>query len=436
MKSPDCRARRILFAIYLSMVMLISSTDLLVASPDAPREATLGFLRFSPSTQANAMGKTYASTFHNSPMASILHPASLGLFARENQFGYSFYEENIDWLPVFNMDEIWFDASSVAFGINLKDNFDIPVSVGLGFHEVYLNLGEIEGSDEFDNPTGVFSSWEKNNGTTISVALDYFLRVSYGYTLKKVESHRSVDLGGWPEMGVGDAKVNAYDYGFIVEMPVVSLLEKVDLKIPRVLPNTKFYFDPGLFYSKTNVGRRVYFVDPTKANPIPRTVSLGINLKTGLTYRTKFGEINLLAFNWSRELDELLVKRDKNGYTQYTSGLNDLQFWKNLINGKANGKIDASKKGWEINFADCYYLRRGIFEDIEGKIILNTKGWGVNYIQIIKTSLMAYSDEIDWLLFWLNRVDFEQHYAEYEAGPGHPLDDTKFSSFVIRFRLN
>lgn len=49
---------------------------------------------------------------------------------------------------------------------------------------------------------------------------------------------------------------------------------------------------------------------------------------------------------------------------------------------------------------------------------------------------MAYSDEIDWLLFWLNRVDFEQHYAEYEAGPGHPLDDTKFSSFVIRFRLN
>ena len=140
MRSPDCKARRILFAILLLLVTLISSTDLLVASPDAPAEATMIFLRISPSTQANAMGQTYANTFHNSPMASIFHPASLGLFARENNFGHSFYIGKVDWQPEFMIDH-WYDASCTALGINLKDYSDIPVSIGLGFHEVYQNQG-------------------------------------------------------------------------------------------------------------------------------------------------------------------------------------------------------------------------------------------------------------------------------------------------------
>ena len=437
MKSPDCRARRILFAIFLSIVMLILSTDLLVASPDSPAVATMIFLRISPSTQANAMGHTYGNTFHNSPMASIYHPASLGFFARENQFGSSIYTKKIDWLPGFGLADLWYDASSFAFGINLRDHTDIPVSVGLGFHEVFLNLGETEVRDENGNLNGdTYTTWERSEGTTIAVAFDYFVRVSIGHTWKNAESHL-VDPGPGSSMRGAFAETDATDYGFIVEVPLVSLLENFDSNLKEPLPNTEFYFDPGFFYSKSNIGGKVSYIDRYQADPIPRTVSIGINLKTGLSYLTESDEIKLLGFNWSRELDEMLVKKNRSdGSTAYKRGLQDIKFFENMILGKANENIDAFKQGFEVNFADCFFLRHGRYEDIEGRVRFTSKGWGMDYMQLVKIPLKMFFHEENKFMLLLKNLNIEQHHAEYEIEAGHPLEGTEFNSYVIRFRLN
>ncbi len=382
------------------------------------------------------MGMTYGNTFYKSPMGAIISPASLGLFAQENQFGTSHYLEKVDWLPVFNLDDLWYDASCTAFGVNLKDYMDIPVSIGLGYHEVFLNIGESERRDEQGNLIGTFSSWEKSEGTTISLAYNGFVKISVGHTWKRAESFL-MDLGTGQERGSGFAETNATDYGFIAEIPLVPLLEDFDKNLKQPSKNTEFYFNPGFFYNKTNIGGKVSYIDRAQADPLPRTVSIGINLKTGLNYIIESDEIRLLGFNWSREIDEMLVKKNRSdGSTAHKRGLQDIKFFDNMILGKANNKVDAFKQGFEVNFADCYYLRRGRYEDIEGQVRLKTKGWGINYTQIFQIPLKLFYHQENKFVYFLKNLNFEQHYAEYETEAGHPLEGTKYNSYVIRFRIN
>ena len=67
-------------------------------------------------------------------MASIFHPASLGLFAQNNHIGTSFYKDNVNWLPAYRLDDLWYDAGCPAIGVSLKDYSELHVSSGLGIH--------------------------------------------------------------------------------------------------------------------------------------------------------------------------------------------------------------------------------------------------------------------------------------------------------------
>ena len=140
----------------------------------------------------------------------------------------------------------------------------------------------------------------------------------------------------------------------------------------------------------------------------------------------------MIAYNWSREIDELLVNKHANGDWEYATGLNEAEFWDNVILGKSNDKIDAFKKGYELNIGDCYYLRRGKYEDTEGKVFLTSKGWGINYMQLIKIPLRLFFPEPSWVKDVIYNMDFEEHYAEYETEESHPLEGTKYRSYVIR----
>ena len=447
MKTQSMNTTHIVIVIILSIALILFSTEPLRAEPDAINASIMFFLRTSPSTQANAMGQTYGNTFHNSPMASIFHPASLGLFARGNNFGHSFYIGKVDRAPEFMIDH-WYDASCTALGFNLKDYSDIPVSIGLGFHEVYQNQGLIfsrrEDRWERNTQSGERSSnYDRSKGTTISVAFDYIARVSFGHTWKKAELHRwLLDVENpATELLV---KTDATDFGFIVEIPLVPLLKNIVTEIEEPLPNTKFYFDPGFFYSKTNIAEKVSTTEGNRQYPLPRMVSLGINLKTGLSYLIGSDEIKLLGFNWSQELDETLIKSSEDHSTAHTRGLQDIRLFENLILGIANEKVDAFKQGFEINFADCFYLRHGRYENNEEGIKFTSKGWGINYTEIVRLPLKLFSKKENWLFHVIKNLSLEQHHSEYETKPmfmfdgsefPNPFEGIKYNSYVIRFRI-
>jgi hypothetical protein len=226
-------------------------------------------------------------------------------------------------------------------------------------------------------PIGTFKSWEEYKGTTISISLDFLIRISFGYT----------------------------------SMSIRSVLP------PMEMQSTSY---PGV----------------EQTDPLPRNLSLGINLNAGLVYKTEKGGFSLFSFNWAREVEDLLIRRLPDGTTEYVSGLHDIRFFRNVIRGKANNKV-ISKRGYELGFYDFYFVRMGKYEDFEGVVVYDTEGYGINYLQPVKifASLLHLDDH--FLVRLISNVSFEKNYSKY--GPGSLLFNPEFTSYVIRlssFPLN
>jgi hypothetical protein len=414
----------------VSTFFLIILFSLLLATPVfAVSEAAVLFLLISPSPQANAMGETYGNIASTSPMAVIFNPASLGLFAQENYFGISYYPRKTDWLPAL-VSDMNYNAKNTSFGINLKHGFNIPVSLGFAAHWIKFDMGESFYTDETGQTLGTFRSWEEEKGSTFSIAVDYYIKASFGYTRKTIKSHLA-PMGVGAEQSSREAKANAHDIGFILEFPVHDLLRKFQVVPNLAIHHFEPFFNPGFYYSKTNIGDKITYIDALQADPLPRNLSLGINLNTGVTYKGKYHDLNIVSFKWAREVDDILIKINRDYSKEYASGLHDIQFWDNLILGKANDKI-ISKKGYEFDIGDFYFIRKGRYEDIEGRVIFKTEGWGINYTQPLKILAELFDFKNDLIVKLISSINFEKHYAKYITDYGHPLYGTEFTSYVIR----
>ncbi len=389
----------------------------------AVSEATFLFLLISSSPQANAMGETYGNIVGKDPMATLFNPASLGLLAQNHYFATSYLSPKVNWLPAFTSDMNYF-CRSTALGINLKNIIGLPISYGISFNYIRLNLGEQVITGEYGTePLEYFSSWEEARSTTMAFALDYYVKASFGYTHKTITSNLDP---------IGAAEINAHDLGFILKVPVVELADKFQLlKTEKLLP-FRPYFIPGFYYSLTNIGDKVSYIDPAQADPLPRNVSLGINLETGINFKIRDFGVSLFSFNWSREADDLLIKTYSNKPSEYVSGFKDIKFWDNIILGKSNDKI-ISKKGWQFEFGNFYSTRHGKYEDIEGKVIFKSEGYKINFLQPLKILLFLANAEtnnnfVNKLIMSLN---FEYHYSKFKTSEDHPLYNTKFNGYVI-----
>ena len=409
----------------IMLFLLLIGTRLLAVS-----EAAVLSLMISPSSEANAMGQTYGNITSTSPMATIFNPASLGFFAQKNYFGTSFYPEKVAWLPSFASD-ISLDTKVNCIGINLDKFLNIPLSVGIARYNTHFDLGEQVHTDEVGTDLGSFNSWEKYVGTTFSVALDYYIRASFGYTSKSYESNLSpVSVGAVTNVS---AEGRAFDIGMLFELPIINIVQKmrlIDMNLgTRLVP----FLNAGYYYSKTNVGDKVVYLDAAQADPLPRNLSLGVNLSAGLVYEGKLSDITLFHYKWAREVNDMLIKRYADGTTKYQSGLNDIKLWENVFAGKSNDKIIA-KKGYELNLGDIYYYRKGKYEDSEGYVFMDTEGWAISYTRPLLIVCEFLNIEANNLIMFVSKINIEKHYARYITNIGHPLSDTEFKSYVIRLQ--
>lgn len=392
----------------------------------AVSEAGALFLLISPSAAANSMGQTYGTLSGFDPMASIFNPAALGLFVQKNYLGHTYYPNKVSWLPQL-VDDMTYNARATSVGMSLQKWIGFPLYFGLSHYVIKLDFGEqLQTGPDGPQPIGSFSSWDEVKGTMIALSFDRYVRGSIGFTLKHIESH----LASYGSGTGGIAEINASDFGVLVEVPLLDLL-RLNARNFQENINIRRFFDPGLYYSVTNIGDKIKYTDASQADLLPRNLTLGFNVHTGLTLQKGETSLKLFAYKWAREVSDLLIKHDDLFKHDYATGLNEIQIGKHLLQGEVDESV-ISKSGHEFNLLDFYFKRWGKYMDMEGLVVYETEGWGVDFIQPLRilSAFISYDNTV--LKFISANLHIEMHQSEFNIEQGHPLFDTSFKSYVVR----
>ncbi|MFQ5630908.1 MAG: hypothetical protein ACE5I1_19225 [bacterium] len=392
----------------------------------AQSESAALFLLIQPSTQATAMGGVSVASVSDDPVAMAFNPAHLGMLPGKPLFSVEVYPGTTDWLPSL-ASNISYDAKSFAFGFPFKsDGEPARYSVGFGYTRINLDLDEqvITGEDS-PEPLGTFSSFERANVFTVAVGLDYFFKAAVGYSFKSIESNLG-GIGAGSEFGAAKAKPTAHDLGVMISLPVFARFAPGFSFASGVL---KPFLATTVGYSQSNIGGTVSYIDASQADPLTRVARIGIGINAGLVK----DDWQVLAFNWSREAEDVLVRRDEFGNDiRYEKFLGDINFFDEIILGNEDGN-SIQKTGWAYHFFDILSVRRGRYHDFQGKVEYETKGTGVSLRGIFKlfSNLSPGLRDSDQFDFLLRHIDVRFQTSEWQLGVGHPLFGTKFNSIRV-----
>ncbi|GIK60421.1 MAG: hypothetical protein HND39_12020 [Ignavibacteriota bacterium] len=369
----------------------------------AQGEAAVPFLLLNPSPSLSAMGATGSALPTNDPFGFLWNPAQLGYTSQTNNLTFIFYPTPVDWIPSFNLDR---ELSALAFnaGYNFKDLIGFPLSFGFGYSNPELNFGTFNRNDENGNKIGEFEAKDYYNAYSFGLGMDYYVQLSIGYTIKNVKSVLSNEFS---------AETTVNDFGILLNVPVIKLINKnLLLPIDGKL-NGKPTFDFSLGYSKSNIGDEIYYVDPVQSDPLPRTDRTGYGLSAGFDLISDNFSINAFNLSFTVEAEDLLVSRDSTGNSEYEPTLSDLQFWKNIIKIEGTQKI-VSRAGTKLEFVESvalyfgHFSGRGFYSEITNGYELRAKG-------LFKLSaLWAKNSITDFLRDHIDIIYYNTNYFEYD----------------------
>lgn len=241
-------------------------------------------------------------------------------------------------------------------GYNFKDFIGFPLSLGFGYSNTEINFGEFQrgGYDEFPG-----ESKDYYDAYSIALGIDHFVQLNLGFTIKSITSELAANfIGGEAVMGKGDRTVT--DFGVLVNVPVLKLINE-NLQLGSEPINIlKPYFDFSLGYSKSNIGDKIYYIDVAQADPLPRMDRIGYGISTGLNLVSDNFQIKTFNLAFTVEADDILVSRDSTGEWSYQFTLSDLKFWKNIVNIEGDEKI-VSHAGFKIDLFETISLSNGHF---------------------------------------------------------------------------
>ena len=329
-------------------------------------EAAVPFLLLQPSPSLSAMGQTGTALPTEDPFGFIWNPAQLGYTSQNNNLAFIFYPSKFEWLPSFNLD---LEVKSYAFnvGYNLNDLIDLPLSVGFGYSYFELNFGEFLRIDAGDpSASGSFYSMDYYNAYSFGIGIDYYVLLNAGITYKDITSILSEPPTS-SELGDGKAEPNVVDFGLLINVPVLKLIdETMQIALENNL-HLKPHLDFSIGYSKSNIGNEVYYIDKAQADPLPRMDRLGYGISTGFDLLKDNFKMNILNLSLTAEADDILISSrttvENRNYTyswDYQSTLSDLKPWKNLVNMEGTDKI-VSHIGLKIDLFETVSLSTGHF---------------------------------------------------------------------------
>ena len=356
-----------------SFLICFAFLNLFSVTNYAQGEAAVPFLLLNPSPSLSAMGATGTALPTEDPFGFLLSPAQLGNNSLNNNLSFIFYPTPVDWIPAFNAD---MELNALAFnvGYNFKDLIGFPLSFGFAYSNPELNFGEFLRSGEGDpEPIETFGAKDYYNAYSFGLGVDYFVQLSIGYTIKDITSILS-DRGS-EESPWGSWTGNAYDFGILLNVPVIKLIdENLLLPVDEGL-NGKPTFDFSLGYSKSNIGDEVYYIDKNQADPLPRVDRTGYGLSAGFDLISKNLSLNMFTISFTSEAEDILVTRDTLANSEYQSTWSDLNFWKNIIMIEGDEDI-VSRTGTKLEFVESFAYYFGHFSG-RGYYVRETNGYEI-----------------------------------------------------------
>ena len=333
----------------------------------AQTDTAVLFLLIQPSIRANGMGGASIGTTANDALAFAFNPAHIGKTALEHNVDIEFYPVKTKWLPNIAPD-LRYNAYSFFAGFNFKQlNKQIPISLGLGYSRIFIDLGEQIITDETGpDPIGTFQSTESADILTVGIGFDYFVKASIGLNFKDIDSNLS-DVGAGAEKGEGHANGKAYDFGVLISLPLVETISNLTNSSFEILPGFRPIFTPGFGYSTSNIGDELTYVDTAQADPLPRVARVGVSLNGGVSYSDELLKWNVFSFEMLSEAEDILVNRSSMGEINYEGPLGDINFFDNVLLGKGGDQI-INKKRIELQLLDLFSLRWGRHNDRSGNV--------------------------------------------------------------------
>lgn len=230
--------------------------------------AAVVFLQIEPDSRSAGMGNTGVALADNAN-AIFWNPAGL---ARQEGTELSLTHSN--WLPEFN-------AGLFYEYLTAKHRVD---GIGVfGGHLTYLFLGEHEGRDAQNNPTGNFKSYDLAAGA--SFGTNVLENLSLGTGIRLIYSNLA------PGQTVGAQETRA---GVTVGFDLAALYSA-----PRFhAGNTEVGVDLG--FNLANMGPKIQYSDQGQADPIPQ------NLRFGYAVTFDFDEYNKLTL--TQDFNKTLIR--------------------------------------------------------------------------------------------------------------------------------
>jgi hypothetical protein len=310
----------------------------------AQGEAAIPLLVIQPSPSLSAMGQTGAALPTDDPFGFVWNPAQLGFTSQRNNLSFIFYPSNNYFITIYNAG-YRLKGSALNAGYNFKNLTGVPLSLGFGYANV-----------EFDYGFSPFVAIDEYNAYSLGLNVDYYVQLSAGFTIKDVNSSLTFPYPGSQTNISASTTVN--DFGILLNVPVLKLIDenlKLGSKSDYII---KPDFNFSLGYSKSNIGDKIYYVDPAQADPLPRMDRLGYGISMGAELINNEFRINSVNLAFTVEADDILITRDTIGTWAYQSTLSDLRFWKNIANIKGDDKI-VSHAGFRIEFFETVAFNTG-----------------------------------------------------------------------------
>ncbi len=236
------------------------------------------FLKIEPDSRASGMGNAGVALADNAS-AIFWNPAGLAF-----QTGTEAAITHSAWLPEFNAD---------LFYEYLIAKHHIPGWGTFGAHVTYLFLGEHEGRDAQNNPTGTFRSYDLATGISYGTKLSE--RFGIGTSVRFIYSNLA------PGQVVGSQKTKA---GVSTAFDIAGLYRGRKFGMGETMKG-----ELSFGFNLANMGPKIQYSDNAQSDPIPT------NLRFGYAFKMEFDEFNSLT--WVTDFNKDLIHYSTGDSTKY-----------------------------------------------------------------------------------------------------------------------
>lgn len=348
------------------------------------------FLTIITSARANGMGGCAANMV--SEEAALYNPGALGLFHLEKYLAVT-YPFETQWVPDAT-------SSSTVESFNVSAGACLPqailgaenspkIAVAAAYARARLDFPQTLPRTTYDDPLGmgveVIDFHEIADYYSVAVATEYYLRVGFGYSHKRIFER------------IFDNSVTAtvHDYGMVIELPIGNLLRSCPTGGGFIGSPVGFAVTPSLGYVKANLGDDIGYQDSGPAYSPPKISRFGLAMFCAV--RVKDSELGSLRI--TREIERDLV----------------------------GDRVEYKKIGGEAGLLGIAYLRVGNRNSESSLDDLDTFGFGIRAagaIAWLKNFHVLHRGN-NLLGRMLNTLDLTFDYARYSSDDS-PLDDTEF----------